>query len=849
MGLQAGIDQGPAPDGSASFRVGGLNCAGCVRRVEAAVAAVPGVRETAANLAGATLTARFAAPASAEDVAAAIRKAGYRTEEDETVLAIRGMHCASCVAKVEAALAALPGVRSASVNLAAETATVTAYAGAVAAEELVAAVRRAGYDAEPAAARGEDARAARRAAEIAEVGGATLVSAALALPVFLAEMGGHVFPAVHHLIDATIGRQASWMLQFLLTTAILAGPGRRFLVTGFPLLFRGAPDMNALVAIGTTAAWGYSVVATFLPGVLPEGTRHVYFEAAAVIVTLILFGRWLEARAKGRTGEAIRRLVGLKPRTATVLRDGAQAEVPVESLAVGDVILVRPGEKVATDGEVIEGRSNVDESMITGEPVPAAKGPGDAVTGATVNGAGALSVRVTRVGGDTVLAQIIRLVERAQGAKLPIQALVDRVTGWFVPAVIAAAAATVAAWLAFGPDPALTFALVAGVSVLVIACPCAMGLATPTSIMVGTGRGAELGVLFRKGDALQALGQAGVLALDKTGTLTQGRPEMTDFVPAGGADEAALMAMIAGAEARSEHPIAAALVRAAEARGIGPAAPDAVEALAGYGLAAGFGARRLLIGADRLMAREGVDLGPLAEAGARLAAEGKTPLYAALDGAAAAAIAVADPVKPGTPAALARLHALGLRLVMVTGDNRATADAVARRLGIDDVVAEVLPEGKVDAVARLRAEAGAGLAFVGDGINDAPALAEADIGIAVGTGTDVAIESADVVLMSGDLGAVADAVALSRATMRNIRQNLVWAFGYNVALIPVAAGVLYPAFGVLLSPALAAGAMAMSSVFVLTNALRLRWFGARASADGAATAGPDGRQEGKRETA
>jgi Cu+-exporting ATPase len=619
----------------------------------------------------------------------------------------------------------------------------------------------------------------------------------------------------------TVGLQTSWIIQFVLATLVLFGPGRHFYTKGFPALFKGAPDMNSLVAVGTGAAWGYSVVATFLPGLLPEGVRAVYFEAAAVIVVLILIGRWLEARAKGRTGAAIQALLGLQVRTARVVRGGDTVEVDVDALAVGDVILVRPGERIPVDGEVTEGSSNVDESMITGEPVPVQKAAGAAVTGGTVNGTGSLTFKAARVGSDTTLAQIIRMVEEAQGAKLPIQGLVDRVTLWFVPAVMVLSALTVAVWLLFGPDPALTFALVAGVSVLIIACPCAMGLATPTSIMVGTGRAAEMGVLFRKGDALQALSEVDVIALDKTGTVTEGQPTLTDLVTADGFDRDRVLSLIAAVEAQSEHPIAEAIVRGARVEGIAVANATGFRSITGYGVAATVEGQEVMVGADRYMSREGIDITALAKTEAELAGRGRTALYAAIDGKLAAVIAVADPVKPASQEAVAALHARGFKVAMITGDKRETAEAIARETGIDHVIAGVLPDGKVAALDDLRA-GDQKIAFVGDGINDAPALAHADVGIAIGTGTDVAIESADVVLMSGDLRGVVNAVEVSRRTMSNIRQNLVWAFGYNVALIPVAAGVLYPAFGLLLSPVFAAGAMALSSVSVLTNALRLR---------------------------
>lgn len=524
-------------------------------------------------------------------------------------------------------------------------------------------------------------------------------------------------------------------------------------------------------------------------------------------------------------------------------RHGETVEIPLEQVVAGDVVFVRPGEKIAVDGEVLEGASYVDESMITGEPVPVEKTVGADVVGGTINKTGAFSFRATKVGANTVLAQIIRLVEEAQGSKLPIQALVDKVTMWFVPAVMAAAVLTFLVWLFFGPSPALTFALVNAVAVLIIACPCAMGLATPTSIMVGTGRAAELGVLFRKGEALQALRDVGVIALDKTGTLTKGRPELTDLVPADGFEYHEVLALVAAVETRSEHPIAEAIVAAAREQNLTLAAVDSFDATPGFGVTARIGQRRISVGADRFMTRLGLDVTRFQPVAERLGDQGKSPLYAAIDGRLAAVIAVADPIKETTPEAIAALHALGLKVAMITGDNAATAAAVARQLGIDEVAAEVLPEGKVAALKSFR-NSGAKVAFVGDGINDAPALAEADVGLAIGTGTDVAIEAADVVLMSGDLRGVANAIALSQATIRNIKQNLFWAFAYNAVLIPVAAGALYPLNGTLLSPIFAAAAMALSSVFVLGNALRLKRFQApmavESRAEAAAATAPPG---------
>lgn len=798
-----------------------MSCASCVGRVERALSALPGVGDVRVNLASETVQAQIDRPARVFDVTAVLNEAGYPARTQSVRLNVASMSCASCVGRVDKALALVPGVLDVNVNLASETATVTYAEGAVELADLLKAAEDAGYPAEPAEDSAAEDRSARKASEAYALARTTALAALLALPVFLLEMGAHMVPGVHDLIGRTIGHQTSWMIQFVLTTVVLAWPGRAFYTKGFPALFKGAPDMNSLVAVGTSAAYLYSLVALFAPALLPEGSRAVYFEAAAVIVVLILLGRWMEARAKGRTGAAIQKLLGLQARTARVLVDGEPQDMAIERIRTGDILVVRPGERIAVDGEVTEGSAHVDESMITGEPVPVAKTTGDPVTGGTVNGTGAFQFRATRVGADTTLAQIIRMVEEAQGAKLPIQGMVDRITLWFVPAVMAFAALTVLVWLVVGPSPALSHALVAGVSVLIIACPCAMGLATPTSIMVGTGRAAEMGVLFRKGDALQQLTGVSVVAVDKTGTVTEGRPELTDMVLAEGFDRAEVLALVAAVEAQSEHPIADAIVRAARVENAARHDVESFESITGHGVRAQVAGRDVLVGADRLMTREGLEIGALAEAEKRLAEQGRTALFAAIDGRVAAVIAVADPVKPSSAAAIRALHDLGLKVAMITGDKRETADAIARETGIDHVIAGVLPDGKVAALDDLR-KGGRHVAFVGDGINDAPALAHADVGIAIGTGTDVAIESADVVLMSGDLRGVVNAYRVSTRTMRNIRQNLFWAFGYNVALIPVAAGVLYPVSGLLLSPVLAAGAMALSSVFVLTNALRLR---------------------------
>ncbi|MFL5020930.1 MAG: heavy metal translocating P-type ATPase [Microvirga sp.] len=816
----------PAPIDSIDIPIQGMTCASCVGRVEKAIRSVEGVAVANVNLATERAHVEFApSEANPAAVADAIRAAGYEPFENTIELKIDGMTCASCVNRVEKALGRVPGVENASVNLATERASIRYLGNADIVDRLIGAVEQTGYEAKPVRRVDGQADGEReaRATEIAGLWRSVLIAAILTLPVFALEMGSHFIPAVHDWVMGTLGHSNSWYLQFALTTLVLFGPGLRFFRKGVPALLRKSPDMNSLVVLGTSAAYAYSVVATFLPGLLPEGMDNVYYEAAAVIVTLILLGRYLEAKAKGRTSEAIKRLVGLQAKTARVVRDGEAQEIPLDQVLAGDLVQVRPGERIPVDGEVVEGSSFVDESMITGEPVPVQKSQGREVVGGTINRTGSFTFRATRIGADTVLAQIIRMVEQAQGSKLPIQALVDKVTAWFVPAVMAAAFLTFLVWLVLGPDPALTFALVNAVAVLIIACPCAMGLATPTSIMVGTGRAAELGVLFRQGEALQSLKEVGVVALDKTGTLTQGRPELTDFVAASGFSEAETLRLVAAVETRSEHPIAQAIAAAAERRGLDLPSTDSFEAVPGFGVSAMVEGRKVDVGADRFMTKLGLTVSTFADSAARLGAEGKSPLYAAIDGKLAAIVAVADPIKPSTPEAVAALHALGLKVAMITGDNRKTAEAIAKRIGIDEVAAEVLPDGKVAVVKRLRQSHGK-IAFVGDGINDAPALAEADIGIAIGTGTDIAIESADVVLMSGDVRGVVNAIALSKATIRNIQQNLFWAFAYNVLLIPVAAGVLYPVNGTLLSPIFAAGAMALSSVFVLGNALRLRRF-------------------------
>ena len=806
-------------DRTVKLAIPDMHCASCASRIEDALAPLDRVRVAALNPATREARLEVVDEAALPDAFDALAEAGFPPATERRHLKIEGMHCASCVDRVERELKSVPSVIDAGVNLASGRATLEMLEGA-SMEPAAEAVRRAGYDAE--ADEGDaDRAAAREEGERRSLRNRLVIAAVLTVPVFVAEMGGHVVPAFGAWLDSAVGRgNLNWLL-LVLATGVQFGPGLLFYRYGVPPLLRGSPDMNSLVMLGSSAAWGYSVLVTIAPGIFPEGTANVYFEASSVIITLILVGRWMESIARGRTSSAIRELVRLAPDTAEVERDGETAEVPVAELRAGDVIRVRPGGRVPVDGTVLDGRSWLDESMISGEPEPVEKSKGDEVVGGTVNQTGSFRMRADATGGDTVLAQIVAMVEEAQGSKLPVQALVDRVTRYFVPVVIATAIVTLAGWLAFGPEPTLSLALVSAVSVLIIACPCAMGLATPVSIMVGMGRSARAGVLFRRGDALQALKGVGLVAFDKTGTLTEGRPRVAQIIAASGFEESTVLALAAAVEGASEHPIARAVVERAESELDSIAEASDFESTTGRGVRARVDGRDVAVGGPRLL--EHLGLAPDDPDGRieRLRGEGATVVFVVVDGDVAGLLAVADPVKPGARAAVDALHEAGIRTAMITGDAESTARAVAEELGIDEVVAGVRPDGKVEALERLRDEAGR-IAFVGDGINDAPVLAAADVGIAIGSGTDIAIESADVVLISGDPERVATAIELSRRVMRNIAQNLFWAFGYNVLLIPVAAGALYPVSGVLLSPMLAAGAMSLSSLFVLGNALRLR---------------------------
>jgi Cu+-exporting ATPase len=730
-------------------------------------------------------------------------------------LSISGMSCAGCVATVENALKNTPGVVDASVNFAEHTADVR---GDVEAARLVQAVTDAGYGA--AELRGAEDQAEKEAAEFAHYRRLLRESAVAGIvgaPLFVAGLFG-VMPGM----DTVAGR-LFWAAVGVICLFVLWYSGRHFYIGAWKAFRAHNANMDTLIALGTGTAWVYSVLITAFPAVVPELARHAYFEAAVIIIALINLGSALEMRARGKTSEAIKRLIGLQPKTARVMRDGVESDVPIEDVGLDETLRVRPGEKIPVDGKIIDGHSSVDESMLTGEPLPVEKAVGDEVVGGTINKTGSFLFQATRIGKDTALARIIEMVRQAQNSKPAIGRLADRIAAVFVPSVLIIATITFMTWANFGPEPRLSYMIVATMTVLIIACPCALGLATPISVMVGVGKAAEFGVLIRNGEALQTAGRLTTMVLDKTGTITEGHPAVTALVPAEGWDEDRLLHIAASVETGSEHPLAQAIVESARNKGMDLQDASGFEAVAGHGVQAVVGAAKVSFGNSKLMEREGVDLGTLPQLAAELAARAQTPMYLAVDGKAAGVVAVSDPVKADSRAAIERLHALGIKVVMITGDNRSTAEAVAKQVGVDEVLAEVLPEDKARKVAEVQDRGGI-VGMVGDGINDAPALARADVGFAIGTGTDVAIESADVTLMRGSLHGVPDAIAVSRATVRNIKQNLFGAFVYNSLGIPIAAGILYPFFGVLLNPIIAGAAMAMSSVTVVSNANRLRWY-------------------------
>lgn len=750
---------------------------------------------------------------------------------------IVGMTCASCVRRIESGLGKLPGVEAARVNLATERADVSYDAGQVSSADVKAVIRDLGYDVVEESDDGagdeesdEDDRSRqtsreeeRRAADLAALRQRTLTAAALGAPILFIEMFLMLFPSVHHWVAELVGAQTLRMVYMLLATALQFGPGRKFYVAGWKALRALSPDMNTLVMLGTSAAYGYSVAATLFPNAFPDRGAHVYFEAAAAIIVFVLLGKYFEALARGKASGALRKLMALAPEEALVVQGNTESVKPTAKLQPGDLIRVRVGERIPVDGVVMEGASFVDESMLSGEPIPVEKLPGAQVSAGSLNQSGSFVFRAEKVGRETMLARIVKLVEEAQGSKSPMQALADQIAAWFVPATLAVALATFFVWLIFGGPSALSFALISAVATLIIACPCAMGLATPASILTGTGRAAELGALFRNSEAAEALARVNVVAFDKTGTLTEGKPQLAGFKLADGFQETELLAAIAAVERGSEHPLSRAILSAAEAQNLELPTVTNFQARPGYGVSGTIGDRRVDVGAERYLRLLGVDLRALDSDAGNSGRTYDSAVYAAIDGRAAARLSIADPIKPGAAETVAKLQAMGVRSILISGDRTGAAEAVANQLGIAEFYGDVLPGDKLAIVSMLQ-ERGDRVAFVGDGINDAPALAQADAGVAMGGGADIALESAGIALLTGDPRALPAALALARAMVRNIKQNLFWAFAYNAALIPVAAGVLYPVWGVQLSPALAAVAMALSSVFVLTNALRLKRF-------------------------
>jgi Cu+-exporting ATPase len=813
-----------------TIKITGMTCAACAARVEKVVSKMAGISDASVNFATENLSVEYdETETSRQKIDEAIEKAGYGTVEvttiNEVTIPIGGMTCASCSARVEKVLNKLEGVTAATVNLATEKATVHYDSQRVKLSAIKQAIEKAGYQAleiEKKTAVDEDKL--RKEKEIRTLKTKLIVSASFGIPLLYLAMGAMIWWL--RLPIPSFLEPMEYPLTYAIVQIILVIPiiiaGHRFYSVGFKAIIQRSPNMDSLIAMGTSAAILYSLYSVYQISSGNFGAvEDLYFETAGVIITLILLGKYLEAVSKGKTSEAIKKLMGLAPKTAIVIRDGAEIETPIDEVEIDDVILVKPGGKIPVDGVVIEGNTAIDESMLTGESMPIDKKSGDMVYAASINKNGVIQFRATKIGGDTALAQIIKLVEDAQGSKAPIAQLADIVSSYFVPIVFVIAVLAFAGWYFTGHS--FVFAMTIFISILVIACPCALGLATPTAIMVGTGKGAEYGILIKGGEALETTHLINTIVFDKTGTITEGKPEVTDIVTTAGVDRDWLLQIAASAEKGSEHPLGEAIVRGAEKESLEILTIDTFKAIPGYGIEVEVDGSRLLLGNRKMMDQNSISLITLEAESDRLAEEGKTPMYIAMNGQLSGIIAVADVVKASSKAAIAKLHEMGIEVAMITGDNKKTAAAIARLVGIDRVLAEVLPQDKSNEVKKLQSE-GRKVAMVGDGINDAPALVQADIGIAIGSGTDVAMESADIVLMRSDLMDVPTAIKLSKSTIRNIKQNLVWAFGYNVAGIPIAAGLLYLFGGPLLNPIFAAAAMSLSSVSVLTNALRLKGF-------------------------
>lgn len=813
-----------SPTYQQSFFVQGMSCASCVAKVEKHLSQLDHVQNVQVNLTTQKVLVDSDQPLDVNMLMQYVAQLGYQPLLPERIeLNLTGLSCAGCVRKADKVLREIDGVANVFIHPTTHKARIDTLQH-IDAHILIEKIESIGYHATLAQKniqQNQEIIHQQQEQEIQQLKREFIIASILTLPIFIVEMGGHLIPSFHHAISHLIAQQHLWYIEFILSSLVLCFAGRRFYQIGIPALLRLAPDMNSLVAMGTLSAYLYSVIATFAPQLLPQNLTYVYFEATAVIITLILLGRYIEAKAKGKVSYAIEKMMDLQAKTARVYQQNQWIEIDVADITTGDIVEVRHGERIAVDGIVQTGQSYVDESMMTGESMPVEKKIGDSVIGGTINQNGILSIRATTVGQDSVLANMMAMVENAQSAKLPIQNLVDKVTLYFVPSVIVLAIITFIVWLIYAPQLGLNFALVNAVAVLIVACPCAMGLATPVSIMLGLTRSAEQGILFRKGDALQHLKHCQVIAFDKTGTLTTGKPTLTDFQLLSTIDEHQLLQWIASVEAKSQHPIAQAIVDVAQEFNLPILEVENFQSVTGYGLTAQVQEQSIFIGASRYMQQLGLDIQPYQGNIDVLAQQGKTPIWVAINQQLMAILAVSDPIKESGLVAIQQLKQQGFKVAMITGDHHHTADKIAQQLQIDTVIADVLPDGKVQAIQQLQQQYQS-VAFVGDGVNDAPALAQADVGIAIGTGTDIAIETADVVLMSGQLNAVNHAIQLSQATIRNIQQNLFWAFIYNILLIPIAMGILYPIWGILLSPMLAAGAMALSSVFVLMNALRLK---------------------------